>query len=80
MNKKPGAILEFDDREYQVRVSGAPYQDGNEWVYTCFIADGQSNSYIPGKLLAPVVLVPPVPSLIVKFNVAGELVPLYGSQ
>ena len=53
MNKKPGAILEFDDREYQVRVSGAPYQDGNEWVYTCFIADGQSNSYIPGKLLAP---------------------------
>ena len=47
----PGAILEFDNREYQVRVSGAPYQDGNEWVYTCFIADGQSNSYIPGEYL-----------------------------
>lgn len=43
--------LEFDNREYQVRVSGAPYQDGNEWVYTCFIADGQSNSYIPGEYL-----------------------------
>lgn len=43
--------MEFDDRNYQVRVSGAPYQDGNEWVYTCFIADGQSNSYIPGEYL-----------------------------
>ena len=29
----PGAILEFDNREFQVRVSGAPYQDGNLWVY-----------------------------------------------
>ena len=43
--------MEFDDRNYQVRVSGAPYQDGNEWVYTCFIADGQSSSYIPGEYL-----------------------------
>jgi hypothetical protein len=47
----PGAILELDDKEYQVRVSGAPYQDGNQWVYTVFVADGQSESYVPGSLL-----------------------------
>ena len=47
----PGAILELDDKEYQLRVAGAPYQDGNEWVYTCFIADGQSTSYIPYEYL-----------------------------
>ena len=53
MNKKPGAILEFDDKEFQVRVSGAPYQDGTEWVYTCYLADGQASSYVPGELLLP---------------------------
>jgi len=47
----PGAIIELDDKEFQLRVSGAPYQDGNEWVYTCFLADGQSASYVPGKYL-----------------------------
>lgn len=47
----PGAILELDDKEYQLRVAGAPYQDGNEWVYTCFIADGQSTSYVPYEYL-----------------------------
>ena len=46
-----GAILEFDDKEYQVRVSGAPYQDGNLWVYTCYVADGNPASYIPASLL-----------------------------
>lgn len=35
-----------------MRVSGAPYQDGNEWVYTCFIADGQATSYVPAEFLA----------------------------
>lgn len=49
----PGAILELDDKEYQLRVAGAPYQDGNEWVYTCFIADGQSTSTIPAMYLLP---------------------------
>lgn len=48
----PGAIIELDDKEYQLRISGAPYQDGNEWVYTCFIADGQSTSYVPAQYLA----------------------------
>lgn len=47
----PGATLEFDDNNFQARVSGEPYQDGNEWVYTVFVADGQSASYIPGEYL-----------------------------
>lgn len=47
----PGALLEFDDKNFQVRVQGVPYQDGAEWVYTVFLADGQANSYIPGELL-----------------------------
>jgi hypothetical protein len=49
----PGAILEFDDNYYQVRVTGEPYQDGNLWVYTVVVADGQAASYIPTKLLLP---------------------------
>lgn len=48
----PGAILAFDDRNYIARVSGEPYQDGNEWVYTVFVADGQPDSYILPALLA----------------------------
>ena len=48
----PGAVLEFDDKEFQVRVMGEPYQDGNEWVYTVIVVDGQAASYIPPSLLA----------------------------
>ena len=48
----PGAILEFDDKDIQVRVVGEPYQDGDEWVYTVVMADGQPESYIPPSLLA----------------------------
>lgn len=48
----PGAILEFDDKEFQVRVLGEPYQDGSDWVYTVVVADGQPESYIPPSLLA----------------------------
>jgi len=47
----PGAILEFDDNEYQARVLGEPYQDGSEWVYTVVVADGQADSYIPPQYL-----------------------------
>lgn len=47
----PGAILEFDDKEFQVRVMGAPYQDGNDFVYTVVVADGNAASYIPPSLL-----------------------------
>ncbi|MHA1198097.1 MAG: hypothetical protein ACTSQF_01885 [Candidatus Heimdallarchaeaceae archaeon] len=48
----PGAILEFDDKEFQVRVVGEPYQDGQNWVYTVVVADGQAESFIPASLLA----------------------------
>jgi len=47
----PGAILAFDEREFQARVSGAPYQDGDYYVYTVFVADGKAESYIPANLL-----------------------------
>jgi hypothetical protein len=47
----PGAILAFDDREFQVRVVGSPYQDGNDYVYTIVMADGQAGSFIPPDLL-----------------------------
>lgn len=47
----PGAILEFDNKEYQVRVVSDPYQDGNEWVYTVVCADGKDESYIPPSML-----------------------------
>jgi len=48
----PGAILEFDDKDFQVRVVGEPYQDGDQFVYTVVVADGQPASYIPPSLLA----------------------------
>lgn len=48
----PGAILEFDDKDFQVRVVSEPYQDGTEWVYTVVCADGQLASYVPPSLLA----------------------------
>lgn len=47
----PGAILAFDDREFQVRVMGAPYQDGQDWVYTVMIPSGDPTAFIPGVLL-----------------------------
>jgi len=48
----PGAILEFDDKDFQVRVVGEPYQDGNEFVYTVVMADGQPESFVCPTLLA----------------------------
>lgn len=47
----PGAILAFDDHDFQVRVVGDSYQDGNSWVYTTVVADGQADSYILDSLL-----------------------------
>lgn len=49
----PGAILELDDKDFQVRVKGVPYQDGNDWVYTVVIANGNAASYILPSLLTP---------------------------
>lgn len=48
----PGAIVAFDDRTYTARVMGEPYQDGNEWVYTLVVADGQPDSFISPTVLA----------------------------
>ena len=47
----PGAVIAFDDRTYMARVAGEPYQDGENWVYTVYVADGQSESYILPSLL-----------------------------
>lgn len=47
----PGAILQFDDKEFQVRVIGEPYQDGSDYIYTVVVADGKDESYIPPSLL-----------------------------
>lgn len=49
----PGAILSFDDYNYQVRINGVPYQDGSTWVYECYVADGFAGSYIPVEYLLP---------------------------
>jgi hypothetical protein len=47
----PGAVVEFDNKIYQARIMGEPYQDGNQWVYTVQVADGQAESYIPPSVL-----------------------------
>lgn len=46
-----GALLELDNKDFQVRVQGTPYQDGAEWVYTFVLADAQAASYVPASLL-----------------------------
>ena len=47
----PGATLELDNKEFQLRVADAPYQDGSLYVYTCYIANGNPASYIPYEYL-----------------------------
>ena len=47
----PGATLELDNKEFQLRVADAPYQDGSLYVYTCFIANGNPASYVPYEFL-----------------------------
>ena len=49
----PGAILSFDNVNFQVRVNGVPYQDGSTWVYEVYVAEGFSGSYIPCEYLMP---------------------------
>lgn len=49
----PGAILSFDDYNFQVRVNGVPYQDGSTWVYETYVIDGFAGSYIPVEYLLP---------------------------
>jgi hypothetical protein len=47
----PGAIVEFDNKEYQARVMGAPYQDGNYWVYNLQVVTNNPSDYILPSLL-----------------------------
>lgn len=47
----PGAIVEFDDRNFQARIEGTPYQDGGLWVYTMYLSNGDPSAYIPSYLL-----------------------------
>ena len=49
----PGAILNFDNINFQVRVNGLPYQDGSTWVYEVYVAEGFAGSYIPVEYLLP---------------------------
>ena len=48
----PGAILIFDNKDFQARVVGDPFQDGSAFVYTLVVADGKAESYIDPTLLA----------------------------
>jgi hypothetical protein len=47
----PGAIIEFDNRDYRVRLTGEPVQDGSLWRYVGYVADGRPTSYIPYEYL-----------------------------
>ena len=49
----PGAILAFDNVNFQVRINGVPYQDGSTWVYECYVADSTPGAYIPAEYLLP---------------------------
>jgi hypothetical protein len=49
----PGAILSFDNIRYQVRLNGAPYQDGSTWVYDAYLVTNNPGDYIPGEYLLP---------------------------
>ena len=47
----PGALLAFDNYNFQVRVNGVPYQDGSAWVYECYVVDNYAGAYIPNEYL-----------------------------
>ena len=47
----PGAIISFDDRDFQARIMGEPRLDGNLYWYTVVCADGKPGSFIPPSLL-----------------------------
>lgn len=49
----PGAIIEFDDKRFQARIFGEPFQDGQDWVYTAYPSGEAASTYIPGELLIP---------------------------
>lgn len=46
-----GAIIELDDRNYQFRITDAPFQDGTAWVYVAQNCSGNNHDAAPGKYL-----------------------------
>ncbi len=46
-----GAILAFDDRNFQARVMAEPYQDGTDYVYTLQVIGNGPNAFIPPEYL-----------------------------
>lgn len=46
-----GAIVAFDDRNFQARVMSEPYQDGTDFVYTLQVIGNSPNAYIDPSLL-----------------------------
>ena len=48
----PGALLSFDNYNFQVRINGVPFQDGSTWVYECYVV-GHNSDYIPVEYLLP---------------------------
>ena len=73
----PTAIIELDDRNYQLRISGAPYQDGNLYVYTCFIATGNPADYVPGELLTAGHQVSRLGSAVEEYSEEGDILNYY---
>lgn len=69
----PTAILELDNKEFQLRVSGTPYRDGNLFVYTCFMANGQSSAYVPGELLMNGKQVSRLASAVEEYSEEGDI-------
>ena len=49
----PGCVLSFDNVNFQVRVNGVPYQDGDTWVYEVYVVEGFAGSYIPCEYMMP---------------------------
>lgn len=73
----PTAVLELDNKDYQLRVSGAPYQDGNLWVYTCFIATANPADYVPGDLLTAGHQVSRLGSAVEEYSEEGDILNYY---
>lgn len=73
----PTAVLELDNKDYQLRVSGAPYQDGNLWVYTCFIATANPADYVPGELLTEGHQVSRLGSAVEEYSEEGDILNYY---
>ena len=46
-----GAIVAFDDRNFQARIMAEPYQDGTDFVYTLQVVGDSLGSFIPPALL-----------------------------